>query len=520
MLRPFLPIAIAVIFGVSALAAEPTSKPNIVFLLADDLGYGDVGCYNPQSKIPTPNLDRLAAEGMRFTDAHAPDAVCTPTRYGILTGRYCFRSRLKAGVLAPWGAPLIEDGRLTAPSMLRAQGYATACIGKWHLGFDWPTTDGQPASSKSGLANVDFTKPLGRGPITRGFDFFYGCDAPNFPPYCFIENDHTIGIPNEAAPMSKTGFNRAGPRVPNWELIDILPALTRRAVRYIEETSKTGKPFFLYFPITSPHFPIVPTAEFKGKSAAGDFGDWVVQTDAVVGQVLDALQRAGVAEKTLVVFTSDNGPEVVEIDPGAYERIRAYGHRSMGDWRGVKRDAWEGGHRVAFLARWPGQIKPGAVSDETICHVDFMRTTAAITGAVVPPDAAEDSYNILPILTGKEHPKPLREATILHSANGKFALRQDEWVFIAAKTGDDNGKSGEPAWYKAERGYAPDDQPGELFDLRADPIERRNLYGEKPEIVSRLTALLDKYKSAGRSTPGRASSPTAALPPIHSIPTE
>jgi len=521
---PRLPLLLAAcaILSTAPLArsAEPASKPNIIFLLADDLGYGDVGCYNPQSKIPTPNLDRLAAEGIRFTDAHAPDAVCTPTRYGILTGRYCFRSRLKSGVLAPWGAPLIEDRRLTVPAMLRMQGYTTACIGKWHLGFNWPTTDSEPPSSKDGIANINFAKPLEGGPIARGFDYFFGCDAPNFPPYCFIENDRTVGIPNEPAPMTKTGMNRPGPCVPNWKLVDILPTLARRAVRYIEETAKTGKPFFLYFPITSPHFPVVPAPEFKGKSAAGDFGDYVVQTDAVVGQVLDALQRAGVAEKTLIIFTSDNGPEVVEVDPGAYERIRLYGHRSMGDWRGVKRDAWEGGHRVAFLARWPGQIKPGSVSDETICHVDFMRTAAAITGAVVPPDAAEDSYNILPILTGQEHSKPLREATILHSANGKFALRQDDWVLIAAQTGDDNGPHGEPAWLKAERGYTANDLPGELFDLRVDPIERRNLYAEKPDIVQRLAALLAKYKSNGRSTPGPASSPTANLRPIHSIPTE
>ncbi len=503
MRKPFLAICAAVLAVTQGRAAAPAAaRPNIVYILADDLGYGDVGCYNHDSKIPTPELDRMAGEGIRFTDAHAPDAVCTPTRYGVLTGRYCFRSRLKSGVLGPWGAPLIEEGRLTVPELLRRHGYATACLGKWHLGWEWPTTDGRPPSSQDGLGNIDFAKPIPGGPTARGFDYYFGVDLPNYPPYCFIEGTHTVGVPSLAAPMTKGGFNRPGPMVPGWNLTNILPELTVRAVRYLENAAQSPQPFFLYFPLTAPHYPVVPAAEFKGRSRAGDYGDFVAQVDATVGAVLDALRRTGLAANTLVIFTSDNGPECVELYPGAYDRILEFGHRSMDGLRGVKRDTWEGGHRVAFLARWPGHIPAGAVSAETICHVDLMATCAAILGAGLPPDAAEDSYDILPALLGKHRRTPIREATVLHGGDGKFAIRQGRWVLIDASTGDGNGKRGEPEWFKQERGYQADSFPGQLFDLQDDLSQRRNRYGEQPRVVARLKALLEKYKADGRSTPG------------------
>ncbi len=482
-------------------AALPDSKPNIVYILADDLGYGDVGVYNPQSKIPTPQLDRLAAEGMRFTDAHAPDAVCTPTRYGVLTGRYAFRSRLKSGVLAPWDPPLIEEGRLTVPALLRQHGYATVCIGKWHLGWSWPTKDGKPPSSKDGIGNVDFTKPIPDGPIARGFDHYFGVDLPNFPPYCFIENDRTVGIPSQASPQTKGGFNRPGPMVAGWNLTNIMPEITTRAVRYIESAAAKSptKPFFLYFPLTAPHYPIVPAPAFKGRSQAGDYGDFVAQVDSTVGEVMAALARTGLATNTLVIFTSDNGPEVAgEVGIGAYDRIKESGHRSMDGLRGVKRDAWEGGHRVPFIARWPNHIPAGTVSEETICHVDLLATSAALLGEKLPPDAGEDSYNLLPALRGQKLPKPIREATILHSAKGSFAIRQGDWVLIDARSGDGNR---EPGWLKEERGYSTNQFAGELYNLRDDLPQRRNLYGEQPEVVQRLKSLLEKYKAEGRSAP-------------------
>jgi arylsulfatase A-like enzyme len=520
-------LALVAVAASTTLAADVASRPNIVFILADDLGYGDLGCYNPHSKIPTPNLDRLAADGMRFTDAHAPDAVCTPSRYGLLTGRYCFRSSLKAGVLPPWGATLIDARRLTLPALLKEHGYATACIGKWHLGWHWPTKDGAPPNSKDGLGNVDFSRPIADGPTTRGFDYYFGVDLPNYPPYCFIENDRTIGVPTLPAPLRKGGINRPGPMLAGWSLENILPELTHRAVHYIETaaTAPPRRPFFLYFPLTAPHYPIVPTAEFKGRSQAGDYGDFVVQVDWTVGALLAALQRAGMAHNTLVIVTSDNGPEVAaEVEIGAYDRIQKYGHASMDGLRGVKRDVWEGGHRVPFLARWLGHTPPGVVSDETVCHVDLMATVAALVGARLPDNAGEDSVNILPTLLGEKQDHPLREATVLHSGSGKFAIRQGGWVLIDAATGDDNR---EPTWFKEQRSYLPNPFPGELYNLHEDLVERHNAYGEKPDLVQRLKSLLEKYKADGRSTPGvpqhndaaaRLRKPRRNQPPTHKPP--
>ena len=496
-------LLLAPLAGLHAAEAKPAAKPNIIFILADDLGYGDVGCYNKDSKIPTPNLDRLAGEGMRFTDAHAASSVCTPSRYAILTGRYAWRTRLQRGVLGLWGKPLIAPDRLTVASLLRQHGYATACIGKWHLGWNWPVKDGRQPGSSKGQSNVDFEKPVADGPTTRGFDYYFGTDVPNYPPYCFIENDRTVGIPSLWNTGRADSFNIPGPMVPDWKLVNILPKLTRRAVKWVEDSAKDGKPFFLYLPLTSPHYPIVPAPEFKGKSKAGDYGDYVFQTDWTVGQVLDALQRTGVAENTLVIFTSDNGPEVAgEVNPGAYDRVQQFQHHSMGVLRGVKRDTWEGGHREPFLVRWPGKIKPGTVSGETICNVDFMATVAALLGAPLPPNAGEDSFNLLPVLLGEEHARPVRPATVHHSCSGKFAIRKGDWVFIDAPAGDDNGACGEPQWFKDERGYSKDNLPGELFNVQEDVSERQNHFAKRPEVVRELKELLEKYQRDGRSTPG------------------
>ena len=475
-------------------AAEP-AKPNVVCILADDLGYGDVGSYNPSSKIPTPNIDRLAKEGVRFTDAHSPSAVCTPTRYALLTGRYAWRTRLQRGVLGPFSQPLIAEKQLTVPAMLRDRGYATACVGKWHLGWGWP----KPGDD----GKRDFTQPIPDGPTARGFDSYFGTDVPNYPPYCFIENDRTVGIPSAAAPVGKDSFNIAGLMVPEWKLVDVLPGLEKRAVEYIGKAAKSGKPFFLYLPLTSPHFPVVPSAEFKGKGAVGEYGDFVTQTDAVVGKVLDALKTAGVADNTLVILTSDNGPEITgEVKSGAYDRPKEFGHASMGTLRGTKRDVWEGGHRVPFVARWPGKIKTGTTCDETVCHVDLMATLAALLEVKLPADAGVDSMNILPALLGDKLAAPLREATVHHSAQGTFAIRRGDWVLILAPTGDDNAKKGEPDWFRKDRGYTAHTEPGELFNLSKDPTQQDNRYAAEPDKVKELVALMERYVSDGRSTPG------------------
>ncbi len=484
------------LFGASA--AE--SPPNIIYILADDLGYGDVGCYNRGSKIPTPNIDRLAAEGMRFTDAHSPGSICTPTRYATLTGRYSWRTWSKRGGLGPWGKPLIDSDRITLASLLKRHGYATACVGKWHLGMDWPTKDGRPPQTGDDrLSNVDFTRPIGEGPTTRGFDYYFGVNLPNYPPYCFIENDHTVGLPTVP---NRPEYNRPGPMLPGWRRMEIMPELTRRAVRYVEEAAASPrKPFFLYFPLTAPHYPVVPAPEFQGKSQAGEYGDFVAQVDWTVGRVLEALERTGLADDTLVFFTSDNGPEVTgEVDPGVYDRARRYGHYSMGPLRGGKRDVWEGGHRVPFLARWPGMVRPGSVSDQLVSQADLIRTVAAVLGTTLPDDAGEDSIDFLPVLLGRPTKSPLRK-TAIHYCGGKFAIRKGDWVLIDAPTGEVNRRDREPEWLKQQRGYVADDLPGQLFNLREDLSERRNLYAERPELVRRLKSLLGKHRREGRGAP-------------------
>jgi arylsulfatase A len=480
---------------VRPLPAAEQPRPNVIYILADDLGYGDVGCYNPASKIPTPNMDRLAKDGMRFTDAHSPSAVCTPTRYALLTGRYAWRTRLQRGVLRPFSPPLIAESRLTVARLLAEQGYATACIGKWHLGWGWP----EPGAD----GTRDFTRPIPDGPTTRGFDFYFGTDVPNFPPYCFVANDRTVGIPSADAPVGRDAFNIAGPMLPGWRLVDVLPGLESRAVEYIEKSATEKKPFFLYLPLTSPHYPVVPTAAFKERTEAGEYGDFVMQTDHVVGTILDALERTGVAGNTLVILTSDNGPEVTgEVRPGAYDRLKEFGHASMGTLRGVKRDAWEGGHRVPFLARWPGTIPPGSTCDETVCHVDLMATLAALLDVKLPADAGVDSVNVLPAWLGEKHNAPLREATVHHSFQGTFAIRRGDWVLILSPTGDDNRTHGEPPWFRKDRGYTSHTEAGELFNLATDPTQRHNLYATETAKVNELAALMERYVTEGRSTPG------------------
>ena len=476
------------------------SKPNIVYILADDMGYGDMGCNNPDSKIPTPNLDRLAGQGMRFTDAHAPSSVCTPSRYAILTGRYCWRTVLKRGVLWPWDPPLIAPDRLTVAELLRQQGYRTACIGKWHLGWHWATRDGQPANQgvEPGVydapvryelgKNIDYARPVSGGPIDCGFDYYYGEDVPNFPPYTWFEQDRLLAQPTEEKPEDM--FGHPGAMAPGWDLEAVMPEITRRAVEYIEDAG--DRPFFLYFPLTAPHTPIVPTEEFRGMSQAGEYGDYVCEVDGSVGQIMEALERQGITDNTLLIFASDNGPEHF-----AYPAIREYGHYSMAHLRGLKRDTWEGGHRVPFIARWPERMAAGSVCDQLTSHGDLLATCAHIVGAQVPAGAGEDSVSMLSLLEGRD--EPTRAFAVHHSCNGKFAIRKDDWVFIDAPSGDDNK---EPDWFKEERGYTAHNFPGELFDLEEDISERRNLYGEHPELVAELKALLERAK--GGMSPGVA----------------
>jgi len=486
------------------------TRPNIIYIFADDMGYGDMASNNPSCRIPTPNLDRLAAQGMRFDDAHASTSLCTPSRYGVLTGRYCWRSRLKHGIVWQWDEPLIEAGRPTVASFLKSQGYDTVCFGKWHLGWNWPTLDGRrpndelpfgqmdPEISQKRSAyasNIDFAGRVAGGPIDRGFDHYFGVDVPNFPPYAWFEDDRVIGSPTESKP--DTMYGNPGPMVPGWSLEPMIPEFTRRAVDYIESRSAgqadeaKGDPFFIYFPLTSPHSPIVPNEPFKGMSGIGDYGDFVCEVDWVVGQVIDALERTGQAENTLLIFTSDNGPENrTPDDEGVYERGRRTEHFSMGPLRGIKRDAWEGGHRVPFVAQWPAMIPAGSLCQQSVSLLDLFATCAEIVEADLPDGSAEDSVSMMPLLRG-ELDRPTRDCVIYHSGSGKFAIREGGWVYIEAPSG---GDVTEPDWYRERFGYTDHDQPGELFDLSQDLAERTNLYAEHPERVEHLAARLRRVR--------------------------
>jgi len=460
---------------------SPAAKPNIVFILADDLGYGDVSCLNPDSKIPTPNIDRLAKQGMIFTDAHAPSAVCTPTRYGVLTGRYCWRSSLKKGVLRGYSPCLIEPGRMTAASLLKQHGYGTACIGKWHLGL-------------GGDEKTNYSKPLRPGPNDFGFDYFFGIPASlDMQPYLYVENDRAVKEPSLQIEKSPhPAFWRAGPIAPGFKHVEVLGKLTEKAVDYVSNhvEAEPDRPFFLYFALTAPHTPVLPTDFFKGRSRAGVYGDFVVQTDWTVGQVSRALDEAGVADNTLIIVTSDNGPERLTAPLEA-----DFGHRSSYHFRGMKRDTWDGGHREPFIARWPGKIEPGSKSDEIICLTDLTATCAAIVGAKLPKNAAEDSCNILPALLGKKLKKPVHEAVVHHSSKGFFAIRRGRWKLILCKG------SGGNRYKEGQNAVKPGDPPGQLYNMAEDYAEKQNLYRQYPEIVQRLTAILEKYKKQGYSRP-------------------
>ena len=472
-----------------AVAAQAT--PSIVVILADDLGFGDVGAYNPASKIPTPNIDRLATQGVRLTDAHTPSGVCTPTRYGLLTGRYAWRSRLKNGVLRDADPPLLESERLTLAEMLRDSGYETAAIGKWHLGRTFTLLDPERGAS---LDNIDWSQPVLDGPNQHGFTYFFGRAEPA---WAFMENDRVLARPTERFDLSHLptyligGNNNRGIRSPGFRYEKMVPRYVEETVGFIDRTSRSGKPLFVYFAPVTPHRPVSPNESFQGRSAAGLYGDFVHELDWAVGEIVAALERNSMGDETLVILTSDNGPEL-----DAYRRVLEFQHASMGEWRGVKRDLWEGGHRVPFIARWPGRIPAGSTSDEVICLTDLFRTVAGIVDYELPDGSGEDSYDVLPALLAKDSPNRIREATVHHSAKGNFAIRRGDWVLIDHPSGED---SREPEWFRRERMVRPHEQEAELFNLGEDPQQTRNLAAARPELARELKALLEKYKRDGRS---------------------
>ncbi len=494
----FACFSLALLSLVKGLPREKGRKkdlPNFIIILADDMGYGDPGCFVKSSKIPTRNINKLAGDGMLFSDAHTPSAVCTPTRYGLLTGRFAWRTRLKKGVLGPFSRPLIERGRLTIALMLKRLGYVTACFGKWHLGMGWQRTGTKKKK-------IDFTKPLLGGPLTAGFDTYFGTDVPNYPPYCFIEDDHILGpVPDIRKPRSVYGV--PGPMQKGWDQHRILPELKRRSLEFIEKNR--NKNFFLYIPLTAPHTPIVPNKEFLGKSKAGDYGDFCVEVDDFVGAVVDKVDSLGLKNRTMIIFTSDNGSPARAGNLctrgkkwaalGAVTRL--FGHNPNAPWRGMKADTFEGGHRVPFIVRWPGVVKPGTRNDNLVGLIDVFATIAEIVGFRIPRNAAEDSISLYPTLLDPK--KKIRDFLVLHSINGSFAVRWNRWKVIFAPG---SGGWSFPRPREARRMKLPKVQ---VYDLSKDGSEKINLYREHPEIVGKARRYLEDCRKKGYSSsrPGK-----------------
>ncbi len=467
--------------GARAAPAPKAPPPNILLILVDDMGCGDPGCYNPQTKIPTPHMDRLAREGLRFTDAHAAGSLCHPSRYGLLTGCFPFRVNVEN-----WRRqPLIREGQMTFASLLRDHGYFTAMVGKWHLGF----------------AERGYDQPLRGGPVDRGFDSFFGIRAStDIPPYFYIRDRRAVAPPTEHIEAHHSegwssiqgAFWRAGGIAPGLKLADVLPRFTTEAEQVIRARAAQtpARPWLLYLAYPAPHTPWLPSREFRGRSGAGLYGDFVMMVDAMIGRVLETLAATGQADRTLVILTSDNGPVWYDRD------VERWGHDSAGGWRGMKGDAWEAGHRMPFIVRWPGRVKPGTVSRQTICFTDLPATFAALVEAELPPDAAPDSFNLLPVWLGRQpEEQPIRGPLLLRSGNGMMSVRDGRWKLIE---GLGSGGFSPPRRLRPRPG-----QPaGQLYDLVSDPGETRNLWAERPEVVKRLRAELARLRAAGGSRPG------------------
>ncbi|MBD0831979.1 sulfatase family protein [Aestuariibaculum sediminum] len=478
--------------------------PNIVIIYADDMGYGDLNIQNLNSKIPTPNLDQLAREGMRFTDAHSSSGICSPSRYALLTGTYHWRRQ--HGIVGSFGKPFFNNSDITLPQVLRNSGYTTACIGKWHLGWNWEIKDSITGKPKDWNqyrnfprpTEIDWSKPISGGPLDRGFDYYFGDGTINFPPYAWVENDKILVPPTEIMNPKQIGYEvkkghwefRPGPKVKDWNPYEVLPTLTQKVKQWIQ-VQDSNKPFFLYFALPSPHAPIIPNDEFDGKSQAGPYGDYAVQTDYVVGEVLKTLKEQGLEENTIIIFSSDNGPEHY-----AWDRALNYNHFSMGDYRGLKRDVWEGGHHVPFIMKWPNKIKAGSVSNELVSQIDLMATLANITGATLPANAAPDSYDLSKLLKGDSYDSPLREGLVHNTYASIWGIRKGEWLFINDSTG---GHRKMPESFMKIKGYQLFNTEGLLFNMKNDPEQRNNLYNSYPEKIKELQSLLKTYQDQGYS---------------------
>lgn len=479
-------------------------KPNIIVILADDMGYGDVSCMDSRSKIRTTHIDKLAAEGLCLTDCHSSSALCTPSRYALLTGRYNWRSRLKMAVLPGQSFHLIEEGRETIPSLLKKKGYRTAAVGKWHLGMDWQTQNGYslPATYRDKsvdadlmMEGIDFTAPVKNGPNAVGFDYFYGMPASlDQPPFIHMENDRAITQPVEMVGVrnlhrhdpSQQFDVEYGPAEKDFDARKLVPEMDDKVLSLVSQYADEGQPFFLYYPTFAVHGPLLPSEEYQGKSGLNAYADFVLQVDGFVGRLDELLKEKGIADNTIVIFTSDNGCSAV----ADFETLISKGHNPSSIYRGIKGDIWEGGHRIPFVVRWPGHIHPGTRSDATTCLVDLFATFAQITGAEYGDDAGEDSVSMLPLWNGTAD--KTRQDLIHHSGRGCYSLRRGDWKmeFCQGAGGMEPEKTDpcKPAY--------------QLYNMAGDVTERHNLYGTQPQIEQELLELAARYVREGRSTPG------------------
>ncbi|KPM47774.1 sulfatase family protein [Jiulongibacter sediminis] len=480
---PFsLPLFLLVV--VFSCQKKEETKPNIIYILADDLGIGDVSAFNDSSLIKTTNIDRLATEGVRFTDAHSGSAVCTPTRYGILTGRYSWRGVLKKGVTWSYDTCIVEPGRLTVGTLLQTAGYETASIGKWHLGMNWTKAD-------TGSIPVDFSQKLNPSPNSYGFDYFFGIPASlDIPPYVYVENDEVTALPNRMTQdTSAFGWWRLGPTGADFTHQEVLPTFFEKARSFISQ--KRDKPFFLYLPLSAPHTPILPDENNKGQSGLNEYADFVLMIDGLVGQLMNELEKQGLDSNTMIVFASDNGCAPYADVEGLEEK----GHRPSMNFRGYKADIYEGGHRIPLIIKWKGHFEAGKVVDATNCLTDFMATVADLNGVKIPENTAEDSFSLLPLLTGQG--EFLRKNTIHHSVDGNFAIRQGDWKLIMAP--------GSGGWSYPRAGKEPKDAPKvQLFNLKSDSGERENLVEKEKEQYEFLRSQLQQVIKNGRSNEGPA----------------
>lgn len=510
MIKKCAPIALALLLQASA-GLFAADKPNVLILYADDIGYGDLSCYNKESKIPTPHLDKLAEQGMRFTDAHSSSGICTPSRYALLTGQHHWRKFHEYA--SAFARSKFDAAELTLPEMMQDQGYTTAAIGKWHLGWEWSSIRKPDAKQIEqngkkvwGPEAFDWSKPIADGPTAHGFDYYFGDTVINMPPYTWIENDRVLMEPDILMdtklfkPIKEGNWGcRPGPMATGWDPYENIPTTTAKAVEKIEEYAKSETPFFMYFAFPSPHVPIIPNDEFDGSSEAGAYGDFIVETDAAVSVLLHALEQAGIADNTIVIFSADNGAE-----SHAYSRDSEFGHWSSAPLRGVKRDIYEGGHRVPTIIRWPAVVEAGAVSNALVSQIDIMGTLASILNVDLPRDQAIDSHDLLPVLSGKS--ESVRDTHVHNTYHYAYAIRHGDWVLINDQS--DSSQKSNLWWQKRHgwekrHGYPEEDSlPVELYDLSEDIGQRKNLAAEHPEMVATLQERLSQIKT-GRGTAPR-----------------